>query len=236
MLAAAATLVLIWTATADTPLPERINESIRLGSTLLLLAVAFLVAWRAGDQPPNVSMALALAFIFSNDAFLMLLEKLRVNAAIRAPVAVLTFILGAGFYIRAAQLFPRTLTPANITSSPTIWGRIKPLRVVLIFFLRARAVWIFVGVATLLPVFVGNPHFAEAIRLIIVLMGVVYFYVMYRSGDVETRQKVLWFFEAALATFVISLVANGVNAVLHGTGSPTLRVVLSVFMNAANSL
>src|SRR5439155_14710 len=80
-------------------------------STLLLLAVAFLVAWRADDQPPNVSMALALAFIFSNDAFLMLLEKLRVNAAIRAPVAVLTFILGAGFYIRAAQLFPRTLTP-----------------------------------------------------------------------------------------------------------------------------
>ena len=236
MLAAAATLVLIWTATADTPLPERINESIRLGSTLLLLAVAFLVAWRADDQPPNVSMALALAFIFSNDAFLMLLEKLRVNAAIRAPVAVLTFILGAGFYIRAAQLFPRTLTPADITSSPTIWGRIKPLRVVLIFFLRARAVWIFVGVAALLPVFVGNPHFAEAIRLIIVLMGVVYFYVMYRSSDVETRQKVLWFFEAALATLVISLVADGINAVLHGTGSPTLRVVLSVFMNAANSL
>ena len=234
MLAAAATLVLIWTATADTPLPERINESIRLGSTLLLLAVAFLVAWRADDQPPNVSMALALAFIFSNDAFLMLLEKLRVNAAIRAPVAVLTFILGAGFYIRAAQLFPRTLTPADITSSPTIWGRIKPLRVVLIFFLRARAVWILVGVATLL--FFGNPHFAEAIRLIIVLMGVVYFYVMYRSGDVETRQKVLWFFEAALATLVISLVADGINAVLHGTGSPTLRVVLSVFMNAANSL
>jgi hypothetical protein len=31
MLAAAAALVLIWSATADTPLPERINESIVLG-------------------------------------------------------------------------------------------------------------------------------------------------------------------------------------------------------------
>src|SRR5437762_5205290 len=107
MLAAAAALVLIWTATADTPLPERINESIRLGSALLLLGVAFLIAWRAGDHPPNVSIALAVAFIFGNDAFLTLLEKLRVNAAITAAVFVLTFILGAGFYIRASQLFPR---------------------------------------------------------------------------------------------------------------------------------
>ena len=236
MLAAAATLVLIWAATADTPLPERINESIRLGSTLLLLGVAFLVAWRAGDHPPNVSIALAVAFIFGNDAFLTLLEKLRVNAAITAAVFVLTFILGAGFYIRASQLFPRTLTPADITSSSTIWGRISPLRVVLIFFLRAPAVWVFVTGATLLAVFAGNPHFGEAIRLVIVLIGLVYFYVTYRASDVETRRKVLWFLEAALATLVISLVADGANAVLHGTGSPTLRVVLSVFINSAKCL
>src|SRR2546421_13042844 len=106
MLAAAAGLVLIWTATADTPLPTRINESMVLGSALLLLGVAFLIAWRAGDHPPNVSMSLALAFINGNAAFLLLLEELRVNAAIRDPVAVLTFILGAGFYIRASQLVP----------------------------------------------------------------------------------------------------------------------------------
>ncbi len=236
MVAAAATLVLIWTATAETPLPERINESIRLGSTLLLLGVAFLIAWRAGDHPPNVSIALAVAFIFGNDAFLTLLEKLRVNAAITAAVFVLTFILGAGFYIRASQLFPRTLTPADITSSSTIWGRISPLRVVLIFFLRAPAVWVFVTGATLLAVFAGNPHFGEAIRLVIVLIGLVYFYVTYRGSDVETRRKVLWFLEAALATLVIGLVADGVNAVLHGTGSPTLRVVLSVFINSAKCL
>jgi len=107
---------------------------------------------------------------------------------------------------------------------------------VLVFFLRARAVWVFVTIATLLPVFVDNPHFSEAIRLVIVLIGLVYFYVMYRSGDVETRRKVLWFFEAALATFVIGLIGEGVNAVLHGTGSATLRIVLSGFINAANCL
>jgi hypothetical protein len=34
MVAAAATLVLIWTATTDTPLPERINESLAMGAAL----------------------------------------------------------------------------------------------------------------------------------------------------------------------------------------------------------
>jgi hypothetical protein len=234
ILAAAAALVLIWTTTAVKPLPGRINDSTAMGSAVLLLGVAFLIAWRAGDHPPNVAMALALVFIFSSDAFGTLLEELRVNAAIRQPVGVLTFILGAGFYIRAAQLFPRTLTPHDIAFSPTIWGRIKPLRVVLIFFLRAPAVWMFVTVATLLVEFVRNPHFAEAIRLLIVLIGVLYFYVMYRSGDAEARSKVLWFFEAALATLVISLIGEGVRAVLHGSGSPTLRVVLSVLINFVN--
>ena len=236
MVAAAASFVLIWAATAATPLPERINNSMSLGSGLVLLGVAFLVAWRAGDHPPNVSIALAVVFITSHDAFLILLEELRVNAGIGAPVLGLTYILGAGFYIRASQLFPRTLTSDDITSTPTIWGKIKSLRVVLVFFLRARAVWVFVAVATLLTVFVNNRHFSEAIRLVIVLTGLVYFYVMYRSSDAETRRKVLWFLEAALAAFVIGLVGEGVNAVLHGTGSPTLRVVLSVSINAANCL
>jgi hypothetical protein len=236
ILAAALSIVLIWNTTSNTPLPERINDSTAMGSTLLLLGVAFLVAWRAGHHPPNVSMALALAFAFSNDAFGVMLEELRVNAAIRQPVGVLTFILGAAFYVRAAQSFPRNLTPNDIASSPTIWGRIRPLRVVLIFFLRAPAVWAFVTAATLLQYVAANLHFAEAIRLFIVLMGLVYFYVMYRVGDVETRRKVLWFLESALATLVISLLAHGVNAVLHGTGSPTLRVVLSVFLVGANYL
>jgi hypothetical protein len=236
ILAAAASLVLIWTAAADTPLPTRINDSMALGSALLLLGVAFLVAWQAGDHSPNIAIALAVAFINSNDTFLRLLQNLRVNEGVRVATSLLTFILGAGFYIRAAQLFPRKLTPDDIVSSPTIWAKMRPLRVVLIFFLRASAVWVFVTGATLLTMLARNPDFSEAIRLVIVLTGVVYFYVMYRAGDVERRRKVLWFFEAALASLVISLVSEGVRAVLHGTGSPTLRVVLSVFFNSANYL
>jgi hypothetical protein len=236
MLAAAAALVLIWTATGDTPLPGRINDSTAMGSTLLLVGVAFLIAWRAGDHPPNVAMALALAFVFGNDAFVTLLDEMHGNVRVRNVVATLTFILGAGFYIRAAQLFPRKLTALDIASSPTIWGKVRSLRAVLIFFLRAPAVWAFVTAALLLQHVAANFHFAEAIRLLIVLMGLVYFYVMYRNGDVETRSKVLWFLEAALATLVIGVLAEGVHAVLHDTGTPTLRVTLSVLIQFVNSL
>src|SRR5439155_9056197 len=123
ILAAAGTLVLIWTTTPVRPLPERINDSMAMGSALLLLAVAFLIAWRAGDQPPNVAMALALAFVFSSDTVVILLEQMHANVRIRNVVATLTFILGAGFYIRAAQLFPHKLIPLDIASSRTIWGK-----------------------------------------------------------------------------------------------------------------
>jgi hypothetical protein len=236
MLAAAASLVLIWNTTAETSLPKRINDSTAMGSALLLLGVAFLIAWRAGDHSPNVAMALALAFTFSNDAFVTLLDEMHGNVRVRNVVATLTFILGAGFYIRAAQLFPRKLTPLDIASSPTLWGKMRPLRAVLIFFLHAPAVWAFVTAAQLLQHVAANLHFAEAIRLLIVLMGVVYFYLMYRSGDTEARSKVLWFFEAAFASLILSLIAEGVRAVLHGSGSPTLRVTLSVLIYFLNSL
>src|SRR5207245_5489638 len=194
---------------------ERIYNSMSLGSRLVLLGWAFPVAWRAGDHPPNVSIALAVVFITSHDAFLILLEELRVNAGIGAPVLGLTYILGAGFYSRASQLFPRTLTSDDITSTPTIWGKIKSLRVVLVFFLRARAVWVFVAVATLLTVFVNNRHFSEAIRLVIVLTGLVYFYVMYGLGDAVLRRMVLLFLDVAVATYVDSFVDCGVYDLLH---------------------
>ena len=164
ILAAAASLVLIWKTSAGTAmqLPERISETTRTSASLLLLAVTFLIAWRAGDHPPNVALALAFAFAFSNDAFYVLGKELQVNVAIGKAVTLSTFILGAGFYIRAAQRFPRTLTPLDIASSRTMWARIKPMRAVLTFFLHAPAVWLFVISATLLAELPGPPQVSEA--------------------------------------------------------------------------
>ncbi len=238
ILVAAASLVLIWKTAAGTamPLPEPISETTRTSASLLLLAVTFLIAWRAGDHPPNVALALAFAFAFSNDAFYTLCKELQVNVAIGKAVNLSTFILGAGFYIRAAQRFPRTLTPLDIASSRTMWARIVPMRAVLTYFLHAPVVWLFVISATLLAEFIGPLQVTDATRLTIVLVGLIFIYIMYRSGDLETRRKVLWFFEMALASLIIGLLLQGVRAVLHDTGSPTLRLSIFVLLICANYL
>lgn len=238
MLAAAATLVLIWTASGGTatPLPTRIYESTSMAASLLVLGTTILIAWRAGDHSPNVALALSFAFVFGNDAFVALCEALRLHSSICVAVDLGTFILGAGFYIRAAQCFPHKLTPHDIASSRTIWSRFKPARALLNFFLHAPAVWVFVGAATLLTALAGSAQASEASRLTIVLTGLVYIYLMYRTGDGETRRKVLWFLEVALATLLVGLLLQGVRAVLHGPGSSTPRLVISVALISANYL
>ena len=110
------------------------------------------------------------------------------------------------------------------------------MRAVLTYFLHAPVVWLFVISATLLAEFIGPLQVTDATRLTIVLVGLIFIYIMYRSGDLETRRKVLWFFEMALASLIIGLLLQGVRAVLHDTGSPTLRLSIFVLLICANYL
>ena len=234
MLAAAATLVLIWNAAnTGTPPPTRIGNFVLISGSLLLAAVIFLIAWRGGDQPGNLAIALAFAFGGTNTIFWILLKQLGRNDTI---VNIPTFILGAGFFILASARFPRKLTPLDISSSRTIWGRITPLRAVLIFFLRAPAVWVLVAAPAMLSVFIDSPVYSRVHWFTIVLLGFIYFYIMYRSGDVETRRKVLWFLELTLVLLVINLLRHGIQTVLPSNSPETLRVIISALYYAAFSL
>lgn len=234
VLAAAAIVVLRWSTIANTgtPLPTRINDSVSTVPSVLSATVIFLIAWKAGNQPANLALALAFTFLGSNQLFDKLLKQLQVSATIRAPVGLPTFILFYGFWILAAARFPRKLTPADIASSGTIWGRIRPLRAVLILFLRAPAVWALVAIATIVDA-IDNPVVDAVINLADLLLVLIYFYIQYRSGEVETRKKVLWFFEFALCGLVFILLRFGVYAVLPKDSPETLRAVVSVFFNAA---
>ena len=236
VLAAAAILALMWSTIANTgtPLPTRTNHSVSTVASVLSATVIFLIAWKAGNQPANLALALAFAFFSSNQLFDKLLKQLQVSAAIRDPVGLPTFILAFGFFILAAARFPRKLTPADIASSGTIWGRVRPLRAVFILFLRAPAVWALVAIATILgapPI--DNPVVDVVVNLANLLLVLIYFHIQYRSGDVETRKKVLWFFEFALCALVFILLRFGVYAVLPKDSPETLRAVVSVFFNAA---
>jgi len=198
-----------------------------------LAAVVFLIAFRGGDQPGNVVLALAFAFGGANSIWWILLKQLHAKDVIDQAVNLPTFILGAGFFILAAARFPRKLTPEDISSSRTIWSRIKPVRATLIFFLHAPAVWALVAVPAILGEFTESPIYFTAHWFTIVLMALIYFYIMYQTGNVETRRKVLWFFELTLALLVMNLLRRGILAVLPYHSSETVRVIISAVYYAA---
>jgi hypothetical protein len=232
VLTAAVTIVVIRTTPTNPELPIPINLFIAMGAALLTAAVMFLIAWKAGNQPANIAIALPIVCLGSNLIFGTLLEQLRVSASIPKAVNVLLSFLGAGFEILAAARFPRPLTPADISSNGTIWGRIRPLRAVLIFFLRAPAVWALAAIITILWA-TDLPVFNLVNNVVILLLVIIYLRIQHRSGDVETRKKVLWFFEYFLSILVIGVLGIAVHAVLPENRWENLRVVVSVFFTAA---
>ena len=236
VLVAAATLVLIWKMAANAPVPTRISYTVWIAGALLIAVVIFLIGWRGGDQPGNLILALAFAFAGSNDIFWILLKQLGASRNVREAVYFPTFVLGAGFFILASARFPRKLTPLDVASSRTMGGRIKPLRAVLILFLRPSAVWALVAIPAILLEFIDSPVYAHVHWFVIVLMALIYFYINYRSGDADTRRKVLWFFELTLALLVMNLLRHGIQAVLPNNTSETVRVLVSALYYAAYSV
>jgi hypothetical protein len=239
VIAASVTLLLIWKsgANAGTPMAARIGDAILVSGSMLLAGVVFLIALRGGDQPANLILALAFAFAGANSIFAILFKQLgRANNIIDDVVEITTFTLGAGFFILASARFPRKLTPFDIASSRTIWGRIKPLRAILILFLSAPAVWLFVAVPEILSGLIDSPIFTRVHWFAIVLIALIYFYINYRAGEVETRRKVLWFFELCLALFVVNLLRHSIQAVLPGNSSGTLQVIISAVYHGAFSV
>jgi hypothetical protein len=236
VLMAAATLVLIWNVAANLPVPTQISNTVWIAGSLLIAVVIFLIGWRGGDHPGNLILALAFAFAGSNDISWTLLEQLGANGIVRQAVNFPTFVLGAGFFILASARFPRKLTPLDIASSGTIWGRITPLRNVLILFLHASAVWALVGIPAILLEFIDRPVYAHVHWFVIVLMALIYFYINYRSGDADTRRKVLWFFELTLVLLVMNLVRHSIQAVLPNNTSETVRLLISTLYYAAFSI
>lgn len=91
----------------------------------------------------------------------------------------------------------------------------------------------FVAAPEILRGFIDSPVFTRIHWFAIVVMALIYFYINYRSGDVETRRKVLWFFELCLALFVVNLLRHSILAVLPNNSSESLHVIVSAVYQAA---
>lgn len=235
MIAAVAVLALSWPTPADLFM-QRFSDSTSTIVCLLVLGIAMLIAWRAGNHPPNIAIALSLTFIYGSVVVAFLFDRLQVLPLIRQIVQLLLFFVASALYIRSSQLFPRKLTAADIASSPTIWGKSPRLRQAAAFLLRPAAAWIISATASAVIVLAADIRVFFPLWMAIAAIGILYFYITLRGSDAEARRKVLWFFEAALAAAIITMFAGAINLALPQSATPGARAVIQQIFSIANGL
>lgn len=235
IIAAIVVLALSWPAPVGS-LIARISDSASITMCLLVLGIALLIAWRAGHHAPNMAIALSLTFIFGSIVANLLIDRLQVEPTIRRFVQLLLFLLAAAFYIRSSQLFPRKLSAADVASSPTIWGKLPPLRLVAISLLHPPAAWAISATATAVIAVTPGAHVFAPMWMVITATGILYFYISLRGPDVVARHKVLWFFEAALAAAIITMFAGALDLALGNSVTPDVRAVIQLIFNIATGL
>jgi hypothetical protein len=235
IVAAVVALALSWPAPTG-QFMARILDSANLVLALLVLGIALLITWRAGDRPPNVAIALALTFIYGGIVVALLFARLQVQPLIGQIAQMAFFFTGGAFYIRSSQLFPRKLTAADIASSPTIWGELPPLRRAATFLLHPAAAWVIAATASAVILLTANPRVIVPMWMTITATGIIYFYITLRGQDAEARQKVLWFFEAALAAAIATMFAGAIDLVLPDSVGSDIRAVIQLVFSLASGL
>jgi len=235
IIAALIVLALSWPAPAELFM-ARFSDSTSTSVCLLVLGIAMLIAWREGNHAPNIAIALSLTFIYGSVVVTLLFDRLQVIPFIRQSVQMLLFFLASGLYIRSSQLFPRKLTATDIASSPTIWGKSPPLRQAATFLLLPAAAWIISATASAVILIVADVRVFVPIWMAITAIGLLYFYITLRGPDVESRHKVLWFFEAALAAALITMFAGAIDLALPHTIGPEARAVIQQIFSIASGL
>ena len=235
IIAALIVLALSWPAPADLFM-ARFSDSTSTSVCLLVLGIAMLIAWREGNHAPNIAIALSLTFIYGSVVVTLLFDRLQVIPFIRQSVQMLLFFLASALYIRSSQLFPRKLTATDIASSPTIWGKSPPLRQAATFLLLPAAAWIISATASAVILIVADVRVFVPIWMAITAIGLLYFYITLRGPDVESRHKVLWFFEAALAAALITMFAGAIDLALPHTIGPEARAVIQQIFSIASGL
>jgi hypothetical protein len=235
ILTAIVVLALSWPA-PDGLFMARLLDSANLLMSILVLVIALLIAWRAGQHAPNMAIALALTTIYVSVVLELLFDRFQVAPRGAQIVQMLLFFVGAAFYIRASQRFPRALSADDIAASPTIWGQALPLRQAATFLLHPAAAWIIAATATVVIVLTANIHVFVPMWMAVTATGIVFFYIALRGPDAESRRKVLWFFEAALAAALTTIAAGAIELTLPDSVSLDTRAVIHLVLNIAGGL
>jgi hypothetical protein len=220
----------------EQPRIRQLRELVDITCLFLQFALTLIIAWRGGNHPPNVALALAMAFIFGSNLWDLWQADVWPDSKLFDLGAIVLSYLGGSLFIRSAQLFPRAIEPSDVLASPTIWGRIRALRAAVIFLLRPWAVWAVSAIVIALSFVSGDEDTGGIANIAVLLLGILFFYITFRSGNAQARAKVLWFMEAAVALLALIVILLGVRAVLGDTPAPTLRASLSLVLTSLNGI
>ncbi len=223
-----------WQATGE-PLEDRLDDAVSLVAGIALLSITWLIAWRAGRSSANLAIALAITAVSFNNALAEFLEKIgHSDDSLAHAINTITFIIGAGLYVRATQRFPVAITREAIESSTTIWGRWRPLRAMFTTLLAPAWLWITIGLLSMADIFESVTPLAAIPRLLIIGLGIAYFHINYRGGHADVQRRVLWFLAWAVVAVITTLITLAVRAVLGSTASEPVRVVIGVSLAVLN--
>ncbi|HUQ09044.1 MAG TPA: hypothetical protein VM146_01925 [Steroidobacteraceae bacterium] len=215
----------------------RLLDTLDLTTLSAMLCIAWLIAWRAGRNDANLAMALAIAAIYLNGVLGVTAVVFGHGAdAIGKTLTIVTYFIGGALFVRASLRFPHAITRQQIAESATVWGRWKPTRAMLTALLQPAVLWLFVGGLTLLHSLSDSKMVAGLVELMIIGLGIVFFYINYRAGDTEVRRKVLWFLAAAVATALMVVIMLAAVAAMGAGSSPLLRTVINLVLSILNSL
>jgi hypothetical protein len=214
----------------------RLNDTISIATDATCLVVSCLIAWRAGDQAANTALALALTAVYGSNLPGSILGILSPTSHLAAQVVRdAGFLAGAYLFVRATQQFPWAITPADLLASPTAWGRHPVPRGVLSVLLRRIPLAILIACLTAIATMQPNRYLGEMARILVTVLGTVYFYISYRSGNAESRRKVLWLLAGAISSVMIGLMGIAMRAAVAQSNSEMLRTIVSVTMHSLNS-
>ncbi len=79
-------------------------------------------------------------------------------------------------------------------------------------------------------------HVSVPMWMAVTATGILYFYITLRGPDAEARHKVLWFFEAALAAAMITMLAGALDLALGDSMSADVRAVIQLVFNIVTGL
>lgn len=141
--------------------------------------------------------------------------------------------IAAGAFIRAAQLFPKRLTKADLNAPSAPWQRFPLLRRLLAALLVPWAAWVIGGIWAL---GITNPITELPVRAVHLLLGAAYWYVHYRVGTAKARRRIVWFMQLALVAVLMNVLTFTLNMLFASAGMSEARSWLMIAHNAVLGL